>query len=158
MTSNRNPMKQFFITFPKSGLVTREAFTDSLPDCVYSSCAQESHEDGSPHLHIITVFVEKITKSKLLKHLAKAYPNDNKRIQVQALRSLKHAGDYINKEDTQVYEVGIKPIKHIPYKRLPQHEKDKIYQRVCKEFFENEVEKLKKAFSNHDITKNNNNN
>lgn len=114
---NRNPMKQFFITFPKSGVVDRQSLLTAVsrfePD--YYLVVRETHADGSPHLHAIIRCKNKYSKSFILKHFKEIYPNDNKRIDVDGIRSISNAIAYLDKEDKT-------PLTSGPYKdsRNPQ--------------------------------------
>jgi len=101
MTSNRNKIKQYFVTFPQSGLYTKTGFLDSLPPVEYAIIAQEEHENGGYHLHASIKLLKPISKSCFLKWFEKKYPMDYKRIDVQPTRVLKSAEDYIKKEDPE---------------------------------------------------------
>lgn len=102
MTNNRNPTKQFFYTFPQTD-ETKHTFRESLQKIhpmKYYKIVQETHEDGNKHLHAVVVLTKAIAKSKILKQLKTLYPNSNKRIDVQSIRSIKNAIAYLSKEDT----------------------------------------------------------
>ncbi len=105
--SNRNPVKQVFITFPKSN-VDKSTFRDSLlrfePE--YYKVCEEKHKDGTPHLHAVIKFKNKYSKSFILEHYKKKYPDDFKRIDVENVRSIKKALAYLSKEDTAPLESG----------------------------------------------------
>lgn len=108
MTSNRNPCKQWFITFPQT-TIDKHAFRDVLAHqlCTglkYYKICQETHSDGGLHLHAAIVLIKPMSKSKILKKLKEIYPNDNKRIDVQSVRSIKHALAYLSKEDKEPLE------------------------------------------------------
>lgn len=107
-TKNRNPVKQFFITFPKSGLVDKVIFRDSLLrfDPEYYKVSQETHADGTPHLHAVLKCKNKYSKSFVLKYFKEKYPDDYKRIDVEPVRSIKNAIQYISKEDSEPLESG----------------------------------------------------
>lgn len=98
---------QWFITFPRSN-VDKVEFRDSLLslDLGFYKVVQESHEDGSPHLHAVIKLKVPQSKSTLLKRFKDIYPNDNKRIDVQSVRSIKHALGYLSKEDKNPLESG----------------------------------------------------
>ena len=109
---NRNPIKQYFITFPQSGDVSKEDFYRKhqvLGDIAYAKCALESHEDGQPHLHLLLILKKGITKSKMLTFYKDAYPNDNLRIDIAPIRNISASLDYLEKEDDQCLET-------MPYK------------------------------------------
>ena len=100
--SNRNPMKQYFYTFPQT-TVTKIEFRDALQKIhtmKYYKIVQETHEDGGKHLHAVVVCKKPIRKSKILKALKELFPNNNKRIDVQPTRSPKDSIAYLSKEDT----------------------------------------------------------
>lgn len=98
--TNRNPVKQLFITFPKSN-IDKHSFRDVLlrfePD--YYMIVQETHEDGSPHLHAIVRFKNKFSKPFVVKYFKDTFPNDYKRIDVKPVRSIKQSIKYLSKED-----------------------------------------------------------
>lgn len=99
--TNRNPVKQLFITFPHSN-VDKVQFRDDLlrfePD--YYNVCEEKHKDGSPHLHAIVRFKNKYSKAFVLKYFKEKYPDDYKRIDIKPVRSIKNAIQYLSKEDT----------------------------------------------------------
>lgn len=98
---NRNPVKQFFITFPKSN-VDKVTFRDTIlrfgPD--YYKVVEEKHKDGTPHLHCVLRTKNSYTKKFILTYLKEKFPDDYKRIDVEPVRSIKHALNYLSKEDT----------------------------------------------------------
>ena len=98
---NRNPVKQLFITFPKSGEITKHDFRDSLLrfEPSFYQVVEEHHKDGSPHLHAVIKFKSKYSKPFVIKYFKEKYPNDYKRIDVKPVRSIKHALAYLSKED-----------------------------------------------------------
>lgn len=106
---NRNPMKQWFITFPQSGDMTREQYAELFPENTYIKVAQETHSDGNFHLHAVIILCSKLSKAKLLKHIRSKLPNDYKRIDIQSVRSVRHAITYLDKEDTSPYQSGDVP-------------------------------------------------
>lgn len=105
--TNRNPVKQLFITFPKS-TVDKHTFRDSLlkfsPD--YYKVVEERHKDGTPHLHAIVRFKNKYSKSFVLKKFKEDYPNEYKRIDVKPVRSIKQSIKYLSKEDPNPLTTG----------------------------------------------------
>lgn len=104
---NRNPIKQMFITYPKS-TCDKHTFRDQLlkfePD--YYKVVEEKHKDGSPHLHAVLRFKNKYSKAHVLKYFKEIYPDDYKRIDVEPVRSIKNALKYLSKEDTEPLESG----------------------------------------------------
>jgi len=100
MTSNRNPIAKYFITFPKSN-VSRECFLTFLLErpLRYYLVAEEAHADGTPHLHAVIWLEQPISKAKFLKIFKVRFPQDYHRIQLQAVRSMNHAVEYCKKED-----------------------------------------------------------
>lgn len=109
-TQNRNPVKQWFITFPKSSIanVTKASFAQTLNEheIKFAHIVQEDHKDDTQHLHAVIQFSTGITKSKLLKWFKDTYPKDNKRIHVCPVRSLKKSLEYCGKEDTNPVVLG----------------------------------------------------
>lgn len=105
--TNRNPVKQLFITFPHSTCDKIE-FRDKLlrfePD--YYKLCEEKHQDGTPHLHAVIRFKNKYSQSHVLKYFKQIFPDDYKRIDVKPVRSIKKAIDYLSKEDPFPLESG----------------------------------------------------
>lgn len=156
MTTNRNPLKQLFITFPKS-TVDKSIFRDSLlvfdPD--YYKIVEEKHQDGSPHLHAVLRLKKKLTKSKVLKKLKESYPEDYKRIDVQSVRSIKHALAYLSKEDPNPLTTGefksnrdpqgnmyLKFIRELGYDTLEELIAGTSYRQDLEERFRNHIVKF----------------
>jgi len=108
--SNRNPIKQWFITFPQTD-TTRQAFLESFPPYELGMVAQESHQDGGLHLHMLIVLKKALTKSKLLQYIQRKWPDDYKRINVQITKSKSDVADYLHKEDSEVLVVDHKERK-----------------------------------------------
>lgn len=104
---NRNPIKQWAITFPQSGDVARKEFADSFPPAVEVVCAQEKHADGGNHLHLGIKLKKGISKSKLLNWIEVKWPNDYLRINIQPTRDTTNWGDYCMKEDPDCYTVKV---------------------------------------------------
>ena len=103
MTSNnRNPVKQWFLTFPQTP-VTKHEFRDALlplkPE--FYHIVQETHKDGGFHLHACVKLVGGYSKPYLLKHFKATFPDTYKRIDFKPVRSMKHALAYLSKEDTE---------------------------------------------------------
>ena len=98
----RNPIKQWFYTFPQT-TVTKTEFRDKLDEIhtmKYYKIVQETHENGGKHLHAVVVCKKPISKSKILKKIKLIYPNDYKRLDVQPVRSINDSLTYLSKEDT----------------------------------------------------------
>lgn len=111
MTTNRNPLKRMFITFPQTE-TDKKLFYQSI--CIkfptdYSLTAQESHLDGNHHLHSALIFTKSVSKSRVLNHLKGVYPDDWKRITVESMRSINHSVEYLQKEDLNPYTTGKLP-------------------------------------------------
>ncbi len=106
--SNRNKVKSWFVTFPHSGSATPEVFSsyvwqprermiEGLSGC------EETHEDGSPHIHINVKLKHGVSKANLLNRLRQKYPNDYKRIDIRPTRQNFNKADYLFKEDLAPY-------------------------------------------------------
>ncbi len=107
--NNRNPCKQWFITFPQTK-VDKHSFRDALQlinPMKYYKIAEETHKDGGLHLHAVVVLTQSMPKSTIIKKFKNIYPDDYKRIDVQSVRSIKHSLAYISKEDTQPLESAV---------------------------------------------------
>lgn len=117
---NRNPLQWCFLTFPQCGSVTKSDFRDrmdSLGPYDFECFVQETHDDGNFHLHALVKFTNKITKSKILSHIKKTYPNDYKRIDVGRIAKHStpwHAYQYLLKEDSNPLQYGTAPERNDP--------------------------------------------
>lgn len=105
MSDNRNKCKQYFITFPQSGKVTKKEFVDSLPPVEAGFAVTEEHEDGGMHIHALVKLRNGITKANLLKYIIKKWPDDYKRIDIQITKNLNKAQVYLQKEDPDPYVI-----------------------------------------------------
>ncbi len=101
--TNRNRIKNWAITFPQTD-VEREAFVDTFPPHEEAICCREEHDDGGYHLHLGIRLTKGLTKTRLLKWVKAKWPDDYKRIDIQATRSINQWTDYICKEDPDVYQ------------------------------------------------------
>ena len=105
--TNRNKIKQWFLTYPQwkneSKLDIRDNLISSYSINYYKIC-KETHEDGNPHFHAVIRLRESMSKSQILKRFKDIYPNDYKRIDVKPVRSIKHSLQYLSKEDTAPLE------------------------------------------------------
>lgn len=105
-STSRSLVQKFFITFPQSGLVTKEKFfsiiNQSFP-LERSIIAEEQHADGQPHLHALCHFTVKVTKTNLLTFFKSKYPDAFQRINVQAVRSWKKATEYLTIPEKDKY-------------------------------------------------------
>jgi hypothetical protein len=111
-TKNRNPIKQWFYTFPQTNL-SKIDFRNSLIEVhsmKYFKIVQETHSDGNTHLHAVVQTTKPLPKSAILKKLKIIYPNDYKRIDVQPVRSIPQTLNYLSKEDKHPLE-SIQPFK-----------------------------------------------
>lgn len=107
--SNRNKIRQWFITYPQWSPNKKEELLNLFLlsaeyKLIYYKIAQESHEDGNPHYHLILKLEEGLSKNKLLTLLKDAYPENYKRIDVKSIRSLKASVQYLDKEDKSCLE------------------------------------------------------
>lgn len=124
---NRNPIKQWFFTFPKSN-ITKEDFASAIEDLRqpdYYKVALEHHADGSPHLHAVVKFTTGVSKTNLLKKIRYQFPDDYKRIDIQPVRSIQKSIEYISKEDPQ-------PIENRPYTGVITSERKKLHSSIIR--------------------------
>lgn len=105
-TRNRNPRKQWFITYPQWPSTDRNAIIQKYSDYDYYIVCKEKHKDLSDHYHLLIRFVETKTKKDLIEFVKRSYPNDWKRIHINSVRNLKAAIEYCKKEDTAYMESG----------------------------------------------------
>lgn len=107
---NRNPIAQWFSTFPQSGTVTKEEYLGSWPPHSYAVIGTESHSDGNAHLHLLIKLKKPLSRAKLVAWLTAKYPEDWKRIcadkALQTAKDMADVKDYILKEDPHALIVG----------------------------------------------------
>lgn len=103
---NRNKCKQYFITFPHR-LGTKEQFARDMPPWDWCWCAEEGLDTDNPHFHCLVKLKHGISKSAYLTWIRTRFPNDYKRIDVQATRSLTDSISYTSKEDPKPFEEGV---------------------------------------------------
>ncbi len=99
MTTNRNKIKQWFITFPQTTTTKVEMAErlDALTPKFYY-IVQETHKEGGKHLHAVALLAP-VRKTDLLAKFKEWYPEDCKRIDIQPTRSIPKAIQYLEKED-----------------------------------------------------------
>lgn len=103
---NRNPIKQWFITLPQSGAISREEFAKTFPPSSGVICCEEKHQDGHPHLHLLIVLKKAISFAKLKDWVREKFPDNWKRIDIGVAKSLTNCVDYCQKEDPTCYRTG----------------------------------------------------
>lgn len=123
--TNRNLVKSWFITFPQWTEHVQQELFDKLQNQFkgeYAHIVKETHEDGQPHFHYAFKHPKGYTKSNILKMLSTLFPNDNKRIDVQALKSWTATFTYFSKEQPPEQHItkGKPPIKQIGQKKPRQ--------------------------------------
>lgn len=127
--TNRNPCKQWFLTFPQTE-VSKQDFLDTLQllEVDYWNVVQEHHKDGSLHLHAILRLRSRRgnTLAQLLKFFQSKYPNDWKRIHLKPVRSIHNAIEYLSKEDCSPLVSGDYVDARDPAKARRQANLDKI--------------------------------
>ena len=105
--TNRNKIKQWFFTYPQwineTKLDVRDKLISSYNIDYYKIC-KELHQDGNPHYHAVIRLRIPMSKSQIIKKFKEIYPNNNKRIDVKPVRSIKHSLQYLSKEDTAPLE------------------------------------------------------
>lgn len=137
---NRNPIKTWEITFPKSGSVSRESFVNSFPPCVGYICALECHKDGSAHLHLGLKLKKPLSHSKLKDWIESTWPNDWKRIHFTPIRNWGNWEDYCKKEDPN-YIQQIEETKRV--KSMRDHESEIMQELVDTCEIQGQLKKLK---------------
>lgn len=116
---NRNPIKQWEITFPQTDF-EREQFIDLFPPHEYAICAQEEHSNGGLHLHLGLKLLKGLSHSKLIKYLSEKLPDDWKRIHVSPIKNWENWNDYCKKEDPHVLVKGSLAKRVSPLQRKVQ--------------------------------------
>lgn len=141
MSQNRHPIQKFFITFPKSGELSKHEFYKHCEELnlAYYLIAKESHEDGTPHLHALLWFKSKKTKARLLKFFKDKFPNDNKRIHVQSVRNLEATIAYLRKEDAT-------PLEHPDGLPKRNYKFPNWMVQACKDLFQRHPEEMAREY------------
>lgn len=103
--NNRNPIKQWFVTFPQTE-VSKADFVSTFPPSDYYIIAQEEHKDGGLHLHLGIKLKKKLCKKKLIKWISEKWPNDCLRIHMEPIRKWEWVNDYCMKEDPNYIIAG----------------------------------------------------
>jgi len=104
---NRNPVCQWFITFPRwNEYEDIKQFEKLAPKSKWGYVVKESHEDGGIHYHLMLKLNKGITKSKMLEYWKNTCPNDYKRIDCEPTKDFRSAYNYLGKEQLDVYEWG----------------------------------------------------
>ncbi len=101
--TNRNRIRNWAITFPQTDC-ERKDFVESFPPYEKVICCREEHNDGGFHLHLGISLKKSLSKVRMLKWIKARWPNDYKRIDVQATYNIGTWADYISKEDPDVYK------------------------------------------------------
>lgn len=118
MSSNRNPISQWEVTFPRivdynsCSVEILKKFLEQFPPCKWGAVVCEQHnEPGTPdgHYHMILILKKPISFAKMLNWIKSVYPDDWKRAHISPVRSIKDFYDYIKKESRTFYEVGEMP-------------------------------------------------
>ena len=108
---NRNPCTQWFITFPQwEDYNDIKVFEKIIPSSSWGYVVKESHENGDIHYHVICRLKKGMTKSSLGKWFEKKFPNEYKRIDYQPVKALKAAIEYLDKEQLELYEWGVRNV------------------------------------------------
>lgn len=107
-TKSNKPIKSWFITFPQSREYTLQVMLEYISTfpVQYAKLVMESHQDGSPHMHIVVQYKTPHTKNAVLAIFKTKLPNDWKRIHIQSLGSKAMADIYLNKEAIDTLEYG----------------------------------------------------
>lgn len=104
---NRNPVSQWFITFPRwNEYEDIKQFEKLAPKSKWGYVVKESHEDGGIHYHLMLKLSKGIAKSKMLDYWKNECPNDYKRIDCEPVRDFRAAYNYLGKEQLETYEWG----------------------------------------------------
>lgn len=98
---NRNPVKQVFLTWPKTPITKDVLLKDlqKLFELKYCKIVQELHSDGTPHLHAVIQFANSYSCPRIIKKFKDDYPDDWKRLHVRPVKSLTHSIEYCDKDD-----------------------------------------------------------
>lgn len=154
----RNPLKQFFVTFPQwtdNNSSIKSFFLTDEP--LYLMIAREHHQDGGIHFHVAVKYSKGTTKTQLLKLLSSYFPNDWKRIDVQSLKSWRDTFIYLTKEDAEPYEYGERPkvCNNLP-KKVAYYSKDIAFLAESKRIYDmlyNDYKQLNNEYSEETLCK-----
>lgn len=115
---NRNPIKQWAITYPQSGDTDRISFINMFPPCYAYCCGQEEHKDGGKHLHAYLKLKKGISKAKMRHWIEQRFPSASCRIDYKPVKNVSCWIDYIKKEDPGVIEVEDPTVEERRMKKL----------------------------------------
>ncbi len=106
--TNRNPIRQVFITWPKTPVSAEDLLKILIEtfSLTATEIATEKHQDGTDHLHAVVQFSNTYSVSHILKQFKDKFPEDNQRLHVRPIRSLNHSLAYIRKEDPNPVSQG----------------------------------------------------
>lgn len=96
MASFRFNAKRAFLTYPQSGDLSLSSILDhakSIADLQHYKIVKELHEDGSPHIHAILIYFNKLN----LKN-PRAFDVDGHHPKIEPVKSLKSALIYLDKD------------------------------------------------------------
>jgi len=98
--------KSFFLTYPQSGNLTREdvlRYLQTVGNIDACAIGLESHEDGTPHIHVAVQFSTKInSRNPRIFDIRNHHPH----ISPSGVKSWKESVDYIEKEDEHPLRFG----------------------------------------------------
>lgn len=103
-TAFRMQGKNFFLTYPKcyASRHTLSSFLQTKGETTYSIVAKEDHKDGTPHLHALVMYKEKLRFSS-----STFFDFDGFHGNYQTARDTNDVRNYVIKSDTETLEWGI---------------------------------------------------
>lgn len=121
---NRNPIKQWAITYPQSGDQKRQDFVDSFPPYHAFCVGKEEHKEGGYHLHLYIKLKKGLSKAKMRYWIERRWPDADKRMDYKPVKNVGCWVDYIKKEDPDFIEL-IDPSKEQMRLKRIEHLKPK---------------------------------
>ena len=147
----RNATEKYFITFPQwdcSDSDIRQSILQYFPPHKFGISCVETHEDGGKHIHCIIALETRRTPAQFRQWVLSQFSDeDANKIHIGSVRALKQAIEYINKEDTDVYTVGIVPKYNSCKKGLTKKQiEQKMFEEECenKRYWDNYMESVRR--------------
>lgn len=119
LSDNRHKIGQFFITLPRwKDVDDLHEIYKMLPPTNWCYIVKEFHDDVDPdksrnsniHYHMSVILRNKISKKKLLAWFENIFPNDYKRIDIEATKNFEATLLYMQKESKICFESGTRPV------------------------------------------------
>lgn len=123
---NYHKIKQYLITLPRWHSLKVEETKDWLMPTSWGAIVEEEHDEKHAvfesmiHYHISVVLEHAITHKKMVQWWVQKYPEDWKRVKIEATKSFEKARSYLKKESLKHCEWGVNPRQRAQLKLKPE--------------------------------------